>query len=275
MRDITFGQYYPTGSIIHKMDPRIKIIAALIYMATIFFAKSVMSYAFMVAVAVMLTVSAKIPLRLMLKGIKPLIFIIIFTSVFNVFIHSGAHPILQWRFINIYGEGVVFAAKMVVRLICLVTGTTILLSYTTTPLELTSGIETLLKPLAKIKVPSHEFAMMISIALRFIPDLIVETDRIISAQKARGADFESGGLIKRAKAFLPVLIPLFVSAFRRADELAAAMECRCYNGAKGRTKMKILRFAAADYVFIAAVCAAMAAMVCLNLAELNLFGFIR
>jgi energy-coupling factor transport system permease protein len=245
LKDITLGQYFPGNTPIHRLDPRTKLIAVILYIVALFLAKWFVSYAVvLVFLAVSISLS-KIHLKTMLKGLKPLIVIILITSVLNLLYTDGEHPLVKiWRF-TISLEGIETAFFMVIRIIMLVMGT-FLLTYTTSPIALTDGIESLLNPLKRIHVPVHELAMMMSIALRFIPTLIEETDKIISAQKARGADFESGSLIRRAKALIPILVPLFISAFRRADELATAMECRCYHGGIGRTRMKQLRYGALD-----------------------------
>lgn len=251
MHSITLGQYYPSDSRLHKLDPRMKLIAAVIFIVSVFLADNLPSYIFILLSCMALAFAAKIPSGLLLKSIKPLIYIIAITAFFNVFWTKGETLLTpKGFFISIYLEGIISAFYMIIRLVSLVLGTLVLISYTTTPIALTHGMESLLYPLSKIKVPVHEFAMMMSIALRFIPTLMEETEKIINAQKARGADFETGGLIKRAKAFIPIMIPLFVSAFRRADELATAMESRCYNGSVGRTRMNVLKFGISDFIFI-------------------------
>ena len=246
LKDITLGQYFPGDSIIHRLDPRTKILFTLIYIVALFMAKSYVSYAVMAAFLITCIKISKVNPKNLFRGLKPLIIIIIFTGLLNMFYTSGTVLVEFWIF-KITKEGVRNAAFMILRIIMLVSGT-FLLTFTTAPIALTDGLESLLNPLKKIKVPVHELAMMMSIALRFIPTLIEETDKIMSAQKARGADFETGSLIERAKALLPLLVPLFVSAFRRADELATAMECRCYHGGEGRTRMKKLEFARRDFL---------------------------
>lgn len=255
LKDITLGQYFPGNSLIHKTDARVKIIIMTVYIVLVLSAGTILSAAFAALVTVLLIALSGIRFKTILKAVKPLLYIIIFTAVINLFFIKGETVLFEWRFIKITKEGLLNAGVMIIRIFSLVSGTSVLLTYTTSPLELTDALERLLSPLAKIKVPVHEFSMMMTIALRFIPTLIDETDKITSAQKARGADFESGGPIKRAKAMLPVLIPLFVSAFRRAEELADAMECRCYRGGEGRTKMKKMKSRPADYVFLAVVAA--------------------
>lgn len=239
MKSIAFGQYYASNSFIHKLDARTKLIAVILYIVCTFLCKSIIAFASLTLFALALMIISRIPIKIILKSLKPIILITIFTAVINIFWTKGELLLFSWRFINIYVEGLYNALFIVIRIICLIIGTGLLLTYTTTPIQLTDGIERLLKPLRLIRIPVHEFAMMMTIALRFVPLLVEETDRIMSAQKARGADFSSGGLIKRAKALIPILVPLFVSSFRRADELATAMECRCYHGGKGRTKMTV------------------------------------
>ncbi len=244
LKDITLGQYFPGESVVHRLDPRTKLILTLVYIVALFSAKGYYSYALMLVVLIAGIVFSKINIKTILRSIKPLIIIIIFTFILNMLFTNGT-PIFKLWIITITYEGIRTAVTMIVRLIMLITGT-FLLTYTTSPIALTDGLEYLMNPLKKIRVPVHELSMMMSIALRFIPTLIEETDKIMSAQKARGADFESGNLIRRAKAMLPILVPLFISAFRRADELAVAMESRCYHGGEGRTRMKQLHMRGAD-----------------------------
>ena len=253
IKDITLGQFFPGESIVHRLDPRTKLILTLVYIVALFTAGGYFSYGLMLAVLITCILLSKINLKTILKSIKPLIFIIIFTFVLNMLFTKGT-PLFSFWIITITYEGVKQALTMMVRLIMLITGT-FLLTYTTSPIALTDGLENLMNPLKKIRIPVHELAMMMSIALRFIPTLIEETDKIISAQKARGADFESGNLIRRAKALLPILVPLFISAFRRADELAVAMESRCYHGGEGRTRIKQLKMQRHDLgaLFLSAV----------------------
>ncbi len=253
LKDITLGQYFPGDSALHRMDPRMKIILMLLYIIMIFLAHTIYSYAAVLLSAVVLVMISRIPWKLILRGVKPLIFIIIFTGIINVFWTEGEDLLFHWGFVSIYREGIEFAVFMMVRIVTLILGTGVLLSYTTSPIALTDGIERLLSPLKKIKVPVHEFSMMMSIALRFIPTLMEETDKIMSAQKARGADFTTGSIMQRARSLIPVFIPLIVSAFRRADELAVAMECRCYHGGKGRTRMTQLRLHGVDFVMLAVI----------------------
>ena len=253
LKDITLGQYFPGNSVIHRLDPRTKLLFLVAYIAMLFTAVSWVSYAVVfVFLAVVIAVS-EIPLKSIVRGMKPLVFILVFTGILNLFFTDGETVLLTVWKVRITLEGVVRAIFMVARILMLITGT-FLLTYTTSPISLTDGLETLLKPLKVIHVPVHELSMMMCIALRFIPTLIEETDKIICAQKARGADFESGNLMQRVKALVPILVPLFISAFRRADELATAMECRCYQGGEGRTKMKLLRYQRNDYVaFLVAI----------------------
>jgi len=246
LNDITLGQYFPGDSAIHKLDPRMKLIITVIYIAAIFFASNIYIMSVIFIVNIIIIFFSRIPFIIILKALKPLIFIIAFTLVINIFSFSGEILIIEFGFIKIYLESLIYALFMAMRIISLVSATSVFITYTTSPTMLTDAIERLLSPLKKIKIPVHEFAMMMTLALRFIPTLIDETEKIINAQKARGADFYSGNILKRAKALIPVLIPLIVSAFRRADELATAMECRCYRGGEGRTKMKQLRYSAKD-----------------------------
>ena len=250
LRDMTIGQYYPADSPIHRIDARVKIMIALFYIASLFIIQSFIGYAVViVSLAVVIAIS-KVPLKFMLKGLKALVFIIVFTAVINLFTFHGETELFKiWRFTATL-EGLFFAIKMCMRIILLIVGTS-LLTLTTTPIKLTDGIESLLKPLSKIGVPAHDIAMMMTIALRFIPTLLDETDKIIKAQQARGADFDTGNLASKAKALVPILVPLFISAFRRAEELAMAMEARCYNGGHNRTRMNVMKITSVDYIAIA------------------------
>jgi len=246
LKDITLGQYFPGNTIVHRLDPRTKMMLMVAYITALFLAKGTASYIFMFSLLVLCIVLSRIKPKAILRGLRPIFIIIFITMILNIFFVKGENILFEYSFIVITKEGITTAVFMASRLIMLIV-CTFLLTYTTSPIALTDGLERMLSPLKIIKLPVHEFAMMMSIALRFIPTLIEETDKIISAQKSRGADFETGGLIKRAKAVLPIVIPLFISAFRRADELATAMECRCYHGGVGRTRMKQLRFAGRDY----------------------------
>lgn len=256
LKDITLGQYFPGDTIVHRLDPRTKIILVLLYIIALFTADSWVSYGLVLVVSVICQSLSRIRAKNLFKGLKPMLVIITLTAVLNIFYTTGTPVLPGWI---ITWEGIARAVKMVLRIVLLITGT-FLLTYTTSPIALTDGLEILLNPLKKLKVPIHEMTMMMSMALRFIPTLIEETDKIMSAQRARGADFETGSLVRRAKALIPVLVPLFVSSFRRADELAVAMECRCYHGGEGRTRMKQLKMTSADItalilgaVFLAAV----------------------
>ena len=245
LKDITLGQYMPGNTVVHRLDPRTKILLTVGYIAMVFCVSSPLLYVVPLAYIVLSARLAGLSFRQLLKSIKPLRFLLILTFVLNLFFSSGTTIWLQWSFITITKEGVLLAVHFSMRLIFLVVGTSVL-TLTTSPVALSDGIELLLKPLRKLHFPAHELAMMMTIALRFIPTLIEETDKIMKAQMARGADFESGNLIKRAKAMIPLLVPLFVSAFRRAGELAMAMEARCYHGGEGRTRLRVLRFTRED-----------------------------
>ena len=247
LKDITLGQYFPGNSPVHRLDPRTKLILLIVYIVALFTASSWPSYLVVLAFLAITVAISQIPLKSILHGMKPLVMILVFTGVLNIFFTTGEKVLLKVWVITIYWEGIIRAVYMMARILMLITGT-FLLTYTTSPIALTDGLESLLGPLKKLRLPVHELAMMMCIALRFIPTLIEETDKIMSAQKARGADFESGNLFQRVKALIPILVPLFISAFRRADELATAMECRCYQGGNGRTKMKLLRYKRLDYV---------------------------
>lgn len=244
LNDITLGQFYPINSIIHNLDPRIKIVLTVMLIVFLFMAENFFSFLVIACLCVVAVFISGVPVGYMLKSFKPLIFIIIITSLFNLFLTDG-RILWQYGVLKITYEGVNLALFMVIRLLLLITVTN-LLTLTTSPILLTDGLERLMSPLKKIRVPSHEIAMMMTIALRFIPTLLEETDKIIKAQSSRGADFSSGNLLSRAKAMIPILIPLFISAFRRADELALAMECRCYNGGENRTRMRQLKIKKAD-----------------------------
>ncbi len=242
LKDITLGQYFPGDTVVHRLDARTKLLLVIVYIVALFNAEGWMSYALVIAVTALSMAIAKIKPKSALKGLKPLVIIIILTAVLNIF-YTGGTPIIEGWIIT--WEGIERAVMMSLRIILLIVGT-FMLTYTTSPIALTDGLEIMLNPLKKIKVPVHEMSMMMSMALRFIPTLIEETDKIMSAQKARGADFDSGNIFQRAKALLPILVPLFVSAFRRADELAIAMESRCYHGGDGRTRMKQLKMQKID-----------------------------
>ena len=256
LKDITLGQYFPGNSLLHRFDPRSKILFTVLFIAAIFLCKGLVSYGITLLILLMMIGISKVQPRVFLKGMKPVVFIVVCTAILNLFYTSGT-VLWSWGILKITEEGIWKAGFMVLRILMLI-ACTLLLTYTTSPILLTDGLEKLLRPLKKLNFPVHELSMMMSIALRFIPTLIQETDKIISAQKARGADFDSGNLIQKAKAFIPILIPLFISSFRRAEELAIAMECRCYHGDEGRTSLRQLRYAGRDYgliVFSIALCA--------------------
>ena len=263
LKDITLGQYFPGNSPVHRLDPRTKLIVLVVYIVALFLAVSWVSYGVMFLFLAVSIAISRIPLKALVHGMKPLMFILIFTGILNVFFTPGETELVSVGFISITAEGVIRAVFMMLRILMLITGT-FLLTYTTSPISLTDGLESLLGPLKTIRLPVHELSMMMCIALRFIPTLIEETDKIMSAQKARGADFESGSLMSRVKALVPILVPLFISAFRRADELATAMECRCYHGGDGRTKMKLLRYKLLDYKTFALTTVLLAAMIVLR-----------
>lgn len=265
MNGISFGQYYPARSVLHKLDPRIKIILTLLYIICSFMCKNIISYALLLFSAIILVIIGRVPVRIILKGLKGVLFILLFTAVLNIFWTTGDSLLWQWKFISIYAEGLYAALFIMIRISVLIIGTGMLLTYTTTPIALTNAIEDLLSPLKKLHVPVHSFAMMMTIALRFIPTLSEECERIMTAQKARGADFSSGGLIQRAKALIPVLIPLFVSAFNRAGDLATAMECRCYNGGEGRTRMNVRHLRFVDFIPLIVIIAFGAGLITLNI----------
>ena len=261
LRDITLGQYFPGSSPIHRLDPRAKLLAMICYIVALFLGEWFATYALLLLVLAAVVKVSTVKPRALVRGLKPVVFILVFTAVLNIFYTPG-EPLASFWIFTITKQGVLHAFFMVVRIIMLIT-CTFLLTYTTSPLALTDALESLLGPLKKIRVPVHELSMMMSIALRFIPTLIEETDKIMSAQKARGADFESGNLLQRARALVPILVPLFISAFRRADELAVAMECRCYHGGEGRTKLHVLRYQLRDYLVLAAYGAVLAAVLIL------------
>ena len=245
LKDVTLGQYFPGETSVHKLDPRTKLVLVIVYIVALFLAKGAASYALVAACLLAVIGISKIHLKVIVKSLKPLLLIIVLTALLNLFYGSG-EPLVQFWIFKITKQGIENAVFMVLRIALLVAGT-FMLTYTTSPIALTDGLESLLGPLKKLGAPVHELAMMMCIALRFIPTLIEETDKIMSAQKARGADFESGNLLSRAKALIPILVPLFISASRRADELATAMECRCYHGGDGRTKIHELRYARRDW----------------------------
>ena len=262
LRDITIGQFFPGDSIIHRLDPRFKIVITLIYIIMLFSGGGFVCLAIGAVYTFTAMILSRIPLKMFLKSIKPILPFLLITAVLNLLLVTSGDVLWKWKFIKITTEGVNISIFMVVRIVLLIMGSS-LLTYTTSPITLTDAIERLLSPLKKLKFPVHELAMMMSIALRFIPTLIEETDKIISAQKARGAEIDTGSFGKRARNMISILVPLFISAFRRADELATAMECRCYNGGEGRTRLRQLKSNRTDYaalavtlIFLAAVIAA-------------------
>ena len=263
LKDITLGQYFPGNSVIHRLDPRTKLIVLVVYMVALFVASGWVSYGVLLLFLLTVIKISAIPGKSIVRGMKPLVMILVFTGVLNLFFNKDGRVLVDFWGITITTGGAERAAFMLVRILMLVTAT-FLLTYTTSPISLTDGLESLLGPLKKVKLPVHELAMMMCIALRFIPTLIEETDKIMSAQKARGADFESGNLISRAKALVPILVPLFISAFRRADELATAMECRCYHGGEGRTRLHQLKYEKRDYLAFGVGVVFLAAMIVLR-----------
>lgn len=244
LKDITLGQYFPGDTVVHRLDPRTKILLILVYIILIFSISNFAGCALLAAFTLGCILLSEIPPKFVLKGLKPILVFIVITGLFNLFLTQG-DPVFHWWIFTITRQGIYYAAFMILRLTFLMMGTS-LLTLTTSPIALTDGMERLLKPFSRIGVPAHELAMMMSIALRFIPILMEETDKIIKAQSARGADFETGNILRRAKAMVPILIPLFISAFRRADELATAMECRCYRGGENRTRLKELKYGRRD-----------------------------
>ncbi len=250
LKDITLGQYFPGDTVAHRLDPRTKILLVVLYIVALFCADSLLAYGILAAVLAVCVRISRVGIRALVRGLKPVVFIIVFTGLLNLFFTPGEHILVEWGFLRVTAEGARSALFMVLRIMLLIMGT-FLMTYTTSPISLTDGLERLLNWMKKLHVPVHELAMIMSIALRFIPTLIEETDKIMSAQKARGADFESGGIIQKAKALIPILVPLFISAFRRADELAVAMECRCYHGDEGRTKLHVLQYEGRDYAALA------------------------
>lgn len=263
IKDITIGQYFPGNSVIHRLDPRVKLILDILYLVILFTAQSYTGLLVGMLFMVVCYMLAQIKFIMILKSIKPILPLMLFTGILNVLFIKGEQPLFSWWIISVYPEGIKMAAFMLLRVLALIVGMS-LLTYTTSPIMLTDAIERLLNPLKKIHFPVHELSMMMTIALRFIPTLVEETDKIMSAQKARGAELDSGGLMKKAKALVPVLIPLFVSAFKRANELATAMECRCYHGGEGRTRLKTLKTAPRDYIAIVVMLALFAGVIVIN-----------
>ena len=268
--DITLGQYFPGKSLVHRFDPRTKLLLAVLYITAVFVSNNPVSFVILTAVTLSLVFISGISFKTLWKSIKPILVILIFTAAINVFMTVGeGDPLIKLGFIKIYTEGIVKAFFMAYRVAMVIMGTSILLTYTTTPISLTDGIESLLSPLKKLNVPVHSFAMMMSIALRFIPTLVEETEKIMNAQKSRGADFANGTLAQRAKALIPILIPLFASSFKRAEELATAMECRCYRGDSNRTKLVKLEYKAGDYIWMLSSVLVLAGIILLAILPYN------
>lgn len=263
--DITLGQFFPGFSPIHKLDPRTKIFLATVFIVSIFLADTPAAFAVLTVSTLLLIAVSKISVAVILKGIKPILFILIFTTILNVFMTAGdGEPLFAFWIFHIYKEGIARAVFMTLRVVLLIVGTSLFLTYTTSPISLTDGLESILRPLKLLHIPVHIFSMMMTIALRFIPTLVEETEKIMNAQKSRGADFTSGGLVKRAKALVPLLVPLFVSAFKRAEELATAMECRCYRVDKERTKLVKLTFRLRDGVAVLLILVLLATVIALK-----------
>ena len=269
MRDITLGQYFPADSVIHRLDPRIKILSLIAFIVLVFCTFNSFSLAFTAVSVPAIVIMTKVPLRMYIKSLKVIIIIVIITSILNLFYGTG-EPIFEWWIIKVTREGIRNAVFVCVRIICLILLSSVL-TFTTSPTDLTDALERLMKPLTIFHVKVHEIAMMMTIALRFVPTLLEETDKIMAAQKARGADMESGNIFTRIRALVPVLVPLFVSAFRRAYELATAMECRCYRGGEGRTRMKQLHMSKRDYICVLVTCAVIAGVVLLNIFGSNIY----
>jgi len=265
IRDITIGQYYPVDSPIHRLDARVKLFATFVYIITLFVINTFIGYLFVVLALGAVISASKVPVKFMLRGLKSIMIIIIFTAGINLFMTNGEYVLWEWKFLRLTAEGVMLATKMCVRLVLLVVGSS-LLTLATTPIQLTDGIEYSLNPLKRIGVPAHEIAMMMTIALRFIPTLLDETDKIMKAQQARGADFDTGNLIQKAKSLIPILVPLFISAFRRAEELAMAMEARCYHGGENRTRMNEMHLRGGDYQALGVMFCYIAVVVALRFA---------
>ena len=271
--DITLGQFFPGFSLLHKLDPRTKLISAILFIVAIFLAKTPLAFLVLTLFTVEMILVSRISFSVILRGIRPVVYILIFTSILNIFMTKGAGaPLVSFWVFKIYKEGIIRAVFMTLRVILLIVGSSLLLTYTTSPISLTDGLESLLSPLAKIGIPVHVFSMMMTIALRFIPTLVEETDKIMNAQKSRGADFSSGSLIRRAKALIPILVPLFVSAFKRAEELAVAMECRCYRVDKKRSKLVKLTFRAKDFLSLLAFAAFLTGIILISHIPASMLG---
>ena len=269
--NVALGQYYPSGSVIHRLDPRMKFILAIAYIVSGFVCKNVLAFGLLFLSTIVLVVLSKIPLKIVLKSIKAIIFIIVFTAIINIFLSKGEENelLVSWKFIQIYESGVYNAAFIVIRILAMIVGASIFLTYTTTPIQLTDAIERLFSPLKVLHVPVHEFAMMMTIALRFIPTIVEETEKIMAAQKARGADFSNGSIFKRVKALIPIIIPLFISSFRRAGDLATAMTCRCYRGGEGRTRMTVLKLSYRDFIALALMILFVSGIVVINVISIG------
>ena len=250
LKDITLGQYFPGNSIIHRMDARLKLILTVLYIVVLFICRGPVPYLILGGLLIFSVSASKVGFKQVTRGLRPILILLIITTLFNVFYTTGGNVLFSWKFITVTSYGLYTAFYMVVRIVLLIIGTFTLLTYTTSPIMLTDALESVLSPLKKIRVPVHELAMMMTIALRFIPTLVEETEKIMSAQKSRGADFESGNILKRAKALIPILVPLFISAFRRAEDLATAMECRCYQGDNGRTRLRVMKMQKLDYIIL-------------------------
>ena len=273
--DITLGQFFPGKSCIHRLDPRTKIILTVLFIVSVFLANSPLGFLLLTVGVATLVALSRLSFKLIIKGIKPIIFVLMFTALINIFVTKGdGDPLVSFWIIKIYEEGLVRAFFMSFRVILLIVGTSVLLTYTTSPITLTDGLENLMSPLKLIKIPVHVIAMMMTIALRFIPTLIEETEKIMNAQKSRGADFSSGSLVKRAKALIPILVPLIISSFKRADELAIAMECRCYRGDKNRTKLVKLTYRSLDAAWFIIGLLFISSMIALMLAPRYLSGIV-
>lgn len=270
IKDITLGQYFPGESPLHKIDARIKILMSFIAIACTFASGNFISLLFVLLCLVILILMSGISPLTILKGIKPVMFILLFTTVFQIFFTRTGKILFEWQFIRIYSDGIIYSIKMFLRIVMLISSASVLLTYTTSPIVLTDGIEGLLSPLKKLKVPVHDFALMMSIALRFIPTLTEETDKIMSAQRARGASFSDGSLMKRARALVSVFVPLLVSAIRRADELSTAMICRGYTGGEGRTRLRVMKIRPADIVWLIVSCISLLSVIALNTFRLPL-----
>ena len=264
LKDITLGQFFPGNSLVHRLDPRLKLVLTTLYIVVLFLCRGPMPYLILTGLLLATIAISGVGFRQVTRGLKPILILILITTLFNVLYTDGGRVLLHWRFLTVTSYGLYSAFYMVLRIVLLIVGTFTMLTYTTSPIMLTDALESVLSPLKRLHVPVHELSMMMSIALRFIPTLVEETDKIMAAQKSRGADFESGNLLQRARALIPILIPLFISAFRRAEELATAMECRCYRGDVGRTRLRVLRMQRLDYVTLAVCLLLFAAAIVTN-----------